>query len=322
MESKTLTYFMKSCINEFEIQGRYGTAHVYRSVLKSITAYEGREVAFSSLGYVWLTAYEAYLLRRQLQWNTISTYMRVIRAVYNRAVDCKLAPLIPHLFKHVFTGRSTNHQRALTSEEMKKLTRSDLIVPESSSDKKKLFKEVNWARACLELMLRFHGMPFVDLVHLRKSDLNGNYLVLRRRKTGRQLTVRVSGQALELMKPYLNTDPGSPYLLNFLDGKLTGAEVYQAYQRLLRLFNLNLSRLASLCMVYKKVTSYCARHTWATAGKYCHIPIEVISEALGHASVTTTEGYMKSFENDKVKDANDKIMYYIYGETEKTGCKK
>lgn len=308
---------MKSRIEELEKEGRHGTAHVYRSVYKSIKAYEEREVEFSSVGYVWVKSYESYLEKRRLQWNTISTYMRVIRAVYNRAIDCGLATPIPHLFKHVFTGRITNHQRALAAEDMRKLT--DTALPDTYRSKpisKELFEELTWARACLELMLRFHGMPFVDLAHLRKCDLHGDRLVLLRQKTGRQLTVKVSKRAKELMEPYLNTDPESPYLLNFVNGPMEDAGSYQDYQRLLRLFNLRLAQLASLCRVYQKVTTYCARHTWATAGKYCHVPIEVISEALGHASVTTTEGYMKSFEESKVEEGNQKIMCYIFGDSE------
>ena len=58
--------------------------------------------------------------------------------------------------------------------------------------------------------------------------------------------------------------------------------------------------------------TYTPRHTWATVGRYCHIPIEVISEGLGHASVTTTEGYMKGFGNSRMDRANKVIMNYIF----------
>lgn len=60
------------------------------------------------------------------------------------------------------------------------------------------------------------------------------------------------------------------------------------------------------------ITFHSARHTWATVGRYCHIPIEVISEGLGHASVTTTEGYMKGFGNSRMDRANKVIMNYIF----------
>ena len=171
---------------------------------------------------------------------------------------------------------------------------------------------MEWARACLELMFRFHGMPFVDLAHLRKSDLKDGYLTLRRRKTGMPLSARVDSRAMQLLERYRNRDDTSPYLLCFLDGSLEGMAAYRDYLRILRLLNSKLRALALWRKVQGKVTSYTARHTWATVGKYCHIPIEIISEGLGHASVTTTEGYMKGFGNNRMDRANKVIMNYIF----------
>ena len=102
------------------------------------------------------------------------------------------------------------------------------------------------------------------------------------------------------------------YLLCFLDGSLEGMAAYRDYLRILRLLNSKLRALALWRKVPGKVTSYTARHTWATAGKYCHVPIEIISEGLGHASVTTTEGYMKGFGNSRMDRANKVIMNYIF----------
>ena len=161
-------------------------------------------------------------------------------------------------------------------------------------------------------MIRFHGKPFVDLAHLRKSDLKDGYLTLRRRKTGMPLSARVDSRAMQLLERYRNRDDTSPYLLCFLDGSLEGMAAYRDYLRILRLLNSKLRALALWRKVPGKVTSYTARHTWATAGKYCHVPIEIISEGLGHASVTTTEGYMKGFGNSRMDRANKVIMNYIF----------
>ena len=142
--------------------------------------------------------------------------------------------------------------------------------------------------------------------------LKDGYLTLRRRKTGMPLSARVDGRAMQLLERYRNRDDTSPYLLCFLDGNLEGMAAYRDYQRILRLLNSRLRALALWKKVQGKVTSYSARHTWATVGRYCHIPIEVISEGLGHASVTTTEGYMKGFGNSRMDRANKVIMNYIF----------
>ena len=282
MKTVYLNKFMSSVVAELEMNGQYGTAHVCGSVLRSVMAFGGEGLPVSGITPLWLKAYEGYLLHKGgkgLAWNTVSTYMRMLQAVYNRAVVRKLAAFIPHQFRDVFTGRKADHRRVLERDDMQKLLVErdpDITSPGMA-----------WARACLELMFRFHGMPFVDLAHLRKSDLKDGYLTLRRRKTGMPLSARVDGRAMQLLERYRNRDDTSPYLLCFLDGNLWKK-------------------------VQGKVTSYSARHTWATVGRYCHIPIEVISEGLGHASVTTTEGYMKGFGNSRMDRANKVIMNYIF----------
>lgn len=307
MKTVYLNKFMSSVVTELEMNGQYGTAHVCGSVLRSVMAFGGEGLPVSGITPLWLKAYEGYLLHKGgkgLAWNTVSTYMRMLQAVYNRAVARKLAAFIPHQFRDVFTGRKADHRCVLERDDMQKLLverEPDITSPGMA-----------WARACLELMFRFHGMPFVDLAHLRKSDLKDGYLTLRRRKTGMPLSARVDGRAMQLLERYRNRDDTSPYLLCFLDGNLEGMAAYRDYQRILRLLNSRLRALALWKKVQGKVTSYSARHTWATVGRYCHIPIEVISEGLGHASVTTTEGYMKGFGNSRMDRANKVIMNYIF----------
>ena len=265
MKTVYLNNFMSSVVTELERNGQYSTAHVCGSVLRSVMTFDGDGLLLSGITPLWLKAYEHYLLHKGekgLEWNTISTYMRMLRAIYNRAVVRKLVPFVPHLFREVFTGRKADHRRVLERDDMRQLLAEkdlDIISP-----------GMEWARACLELMFRFHGMPFVDLAHLRKSDLKDGYLTLRRRKTGMPLSARVDSRAMQLLERYRNRDDTSPYLLCFLVGSLEGMAAYRDYLRILRLLNSKLRALALWRKVPGKVTSYTARHTWATAGKYCH----------------------------------------------------
>ena len=147
---------MSSVVTELEMNGQYGTAHVCGSVLRSVMAFGGEGLPVSGITPLWLKAYEGYLLHKGgkgLAWNTVSTYMRMLQAVYNRAVARKLAAFIPHQFRDVFTGRKADHRRVLERDDMQKLLverEPDITSPGMA-----------WARACLELMFRFHGMPFV-----------------------------------------------------------------------------------------------------------------------------------------------------------------
>ena len=370
MDKNGLYGFMLSVITDMELQGRYSTAHVYHCALKSAVGYGGTSLRIEDLSPVWLHNYQEHLLRQALLWNTISTYMRMLRAVYNRAVDLGLAPYIPRQFKNVFTGRHVNHRRALKKEEIRLVlvkgaaettdevraavtsTAADEVraaVTSTAADEVRATvtstaadddqdqaaaatgstdaaettepvsasrcssRDLNWARACLELMLRFHGMPFVDLANLRKVDLQDGYLTVRRHKTGAPLLIAVDPAAMKLLRLYASKDPSSPYLLDILDGRLLGKAAYLDYQHALRLLNLRLGQLSRLCRLGNKVSSYTARHTWATIAKSRRIPVAVISEALGHASVSTTEGYLKRFEDDEIKRANKVIIDYIFG---------
>ncbi len=310
MIKSELKGFMESVIAELESEGRYSTAHVYRCALKAALAYEGDSLCLENITSAWLSAYQEHLRTdRQLLMNTVSTYMRMLRAVYNRAVDAGLAPFVPHLFRCVFTGRQKNHRRALEGKDMRKLLAEEPAEPTTSSVR----HDLRWARACLELMLRFHGLSFVDLAHLRKSDLRDGYLYVCRRKTGIPLCITVSPEALALIRRYAHPDPASPYLLDILDGHLSGKAAHTDYCRMLRLLNLRLSQLSRKRKLGLCVSSYCARHTWATAAKYCGVSVEVISEALGHSSVTVTEGYLKQFDWDVIDNADRVIMRYIFG---------
>lgn len=318
MDKSEFYDFMLSVIMDMERQGRYSTAHVYHCALKSAVKYGGHSLRIEDLTPGWLQSYQEYLLKQSLLWNTISTYMRMLRAVYNRAVDMGLAPYIPRQFKNVFTGRYANHQRALKKEEIKRVLLEDVVeeednlASESELAVSHTLRNLGWTRACLELMLRFHGIPFIDLANLRKIDLRNGYLTIRRHKTGIPLSIAIDEVAMKLLRRYADNDPSSPYLLNILNSSLSGKEAYKDYQQALRILNLQLYRLSQICRLGKRLSSYTARHTWASIAKSCGISVAVISEALGHVSISTTESYLKQFDNDEIEKANKVIINYIF----------
>lgn len=300
---KVLT-FMKQVAAELQMEGNFGTAHVYRSSLNAIIAYRGkRDFVFSEVTSEWLKGFEVHLRSRGCSWNTVSTYLRTFRAVYNRAVNLRKAPYVPYLFRSVYTGTRADHKRALSDDDMRKvfvdLQGTGISLP------------VRQAQELFILMFLLRGMPFVDLAYLRKSDLRDNMITYRRRKTGRSLSVTLTPEAMILIKKYMNRDSSSPYLFSFLKSCEGTKEAYREYQLALRSFNQQLMLLGELLGLGDKLSSYTARHTWATTAYYCEIHPGVISEAMGHSSITVTETYLKPFRSKKIDEANKQVINFV-----------
>lgn len=321
MGMESFTDYMERVIAMLEEEERYGTARVYYYALRSFTLFVGGgEIFFGALNRRALKRFESHLLVALCSWNTVSTYTRALRAVYNRAVDEEIIEGDYRLFSKVFTGVTSNKKRALPAEQMHRLLQPEAEENHAESEDllQSMPEHVRRSQDLLTLMLLLQGIPFTDLVHLRKEDLknngNGEYLLsIRRRKTGTELNITVYPEALELIERYKSNQPSSPYLLSFFDGLRNARERYKAYQLLLRKLNYGLSRLSRFCrMGDTKISSYTARHTWATLAKYCQIPEEIISEGLGHSSLKVTRTYLKSFEGDELAKANRMIMEYIF----------
>lgn len=314
METISFSDYMMQVIDDLKKEERFGTARIYWYALQAFRSFkEAEDIPFDVFSKAEMKQFELYLQELERRWNTISTYFRALRAVYNRAVDEEIIEGEYRLFSKVFTGVSSEKKLALQAEEMQALIdeNKDSEVTEIVNASEGMLN----ARRLLTLMLLLQGIGFADLIHLRKEDLRKNgkggfVLNFRRQKTGTELNIQVSPEAIAIINRY-RSNADSPFLLNLLDGTKKGEAAYKEYQRQLRNFNYYLARLAMLCGIGTGVSSYTARHTWATLAKFCEVPEEVISEGLGHSSLEVTRTYLKRFESDKLDKANRIIYDYI-----------
>ena len=294
--------FMKQVAEELRMGGNFGTAHVYRSSINAIIAYHGEgDFSFDEVTPEWLKGFEVHLRGRGCSWNTVSTYLRTFRAVYNRAVNSRMVIYTPHLFRSVYTGTRADHKRALCDEDMKKVFTK---LPQSSAVPSAI-------RCAQDLSIRIRSEPRFKASDLRKSDLHDNVITYRRRKTGRPLSVTLTPEAMALLKKYMNHDPHSPYLFPLLKSGEGTKEAYREYQLALRSFNQQLTLLGEILGLNDRLSSYTARHTWATTAYYCEIHPGIISEAMGHSSIKVTETYLKPFRNKKIDEANNQIIDFV-----------
>lgn len=309
MENSLFTTFATRYIDRLRDEGRHSTAHVYKNALRSFTLFCSTPVvSFGQVSQESLKRYNNYLAACRLKLNTISTYMRMLRCIYNQGVDAGEAPFVPRLFRDVFTGVDTRHKKAIPVDELHKLLYKD---PKSESLRR--------TQALANLMFQFCGMPFADLAHLERSNLQEGVLTYNRIKTGTPMIVEVMDASAKIMTCLRNTHPVShvvdcpDYLLGVLSGRHKRNEqaAYTEYQSALRRFNNQLKSLSRKLFLRSSVTSYTLRHSWATTAKYRGVPIEMISESLGHQSIRTTQIYLKSFELTERTKVNKQNYSYV-----------
>lgn len=306
-ETTDIVSYMKIVIESLKDDKKHPAVHTYTATMNSFSAFSTEKMPGMSLEEVFtkgiLKEYQDWLREKDAKWNTVSTYMRTLKAVHNRLVANKRMSYEPTLFDDVYTKVESQTKRSLSEEQMQTLLRTDFeTLPE----------DVQCALAYFLLMFLFRGMPFIDLAYLRKQDVKESTIVYCRHKTGRQMTLRIPKEATDLFESFCNKNTNSGYLFPILDEDIKNdKELYQYYLDALRKFNRKLEKIAGLLLPGVKLSSYTSRHTWATLAFHAGIPIGIISKALGHSSIKVTETYLKPFENEKVNTANDELILSI-----------
>ena len=294
-------------IGRLRKEGRHSTAHVYKNALFSFSKFCGiSNVSFRQVTRERLRCYGQYLDECGLKPNTISTYMRMLRSIYNRGVEAGNAPYVPRLFSDVYTGVDVRHKKALSADELHRLLYED---PKS--------ERLRRTQSIASLLFQFCGMSFADLAHLEKSALDSGVLRYNRIKTKSPVSVEVLDSAKELMGLLRNKQDSLPdcpdYLFDILRGdkKRKDERAYREYQSALRRFNNNLKELARALRLKSPVSSYTFRHSWATTAKYRGVSIEMISESLGHKSIKTTQIYLKGCSLKERTEVNRGNLSYV-----------
>ena len=296
-KSSDITLFnrMKKTISKLWKQGQYRTSETYTATLNSFREFRnGKDLYFEDLDSDLLLSYEYYLKAKSLSPNTISFYMKRLRAVYNKAVDDGFAEN-KNPFKRVFTSSEKTVKRAIPVKYIRKLKDLDLSHSISKSFARDMFLFSFYTR----------GMSFVDMAYLQKKDLKGKVLTYRRKKTGQLLSVRWEPCMQEIVDRYSPSDI-SPYLLAIIDNP--DSDTRKQYHNVQSLINRNLKAIGISINITIPLTMYVARHSWASVAKNEGIPVSVISEGMGHDSEKTTQIYLASLETQVIDKANRKIL--------------
>lgn len=288
--------FMQIKVDDFVAHGRLGTASTYKSTLKSFSNFlDGKDVRIGRMDASLMERYEAWLQGRNLVRNTTSFYLRTLRTIYKQALDMGMTDGVD-IFRHVYTGFDRTPKRAVSLQDIRAIRDINLNGN----------RVMEFARDMFMFSFYMRGMPFVDMAYLKKSDLIGDRVVYFRKKTKQRLEVSWEPQMQEIIDKYVDVTDGRPYMLPII----TSDDIpeRQQYLRAERSVNRNLKRIANILKMNIPLTTYVARHTWASSAYRLNIPISVISECMGHDSEKTTQIYLASLDNATISMANRRIL--------------
>ena len=290
-------YFLKR-IKALKQEGRYATSRNYLYTWESFHGFAGKRVRyFDDLSKETIVSYNRYLESRGLVRNTISFYNRVLRSVYNQAVEMGYAKQA-NPFEKVYTGVDKTRKRALSADALRRLSQADLPDPEMAL-----------SRDLFIFSFQARGMSFVDMAFLKRQNLRAGAIHYIRRKTGQALVVAVEPWMQEILDRYSSRCFGS-YLLPILHSEEADS-AFRQYAFALGRHNRTLHRIGELLGFDFPLSSYCARHSWATVARDSSVPLSVISSGMGHTSERTTQIYLDTLENSLVDQAARKVWESI-----------
>ena len=284
--------FAKAEAERIDQEQRHKTAYNYLTAVRSLTQFIGNDKwSFADITTSMLERYQRWLCNRGIRLNTVSVYMRTLRALYNRAVENNAdSP-----FSAVFTGHEQTAKRSVTESEIRQL----LALRLDSQPHLAL------ARDLFVFSFMAMGMPFVDIAYLKWHQINDGVMHYARHKTGHKVCVNVEPCMAEIINRHAITS--SEYVFPLLAGT-TADNVHPTYLKRLRSYNYALHRLSSLINTSRTLSSYVARHSWASLAYRSGLDISQIAKAMGHTKLSTTLIYIRALFDPSLAEANRKMM--------------
>lgn len=292
-----LVTFMEHLIAKKESKNKMGVARAYRSTLSSLRKYIGRRtIEFTDIDHNFVKGYHEFLIDSNAKQNTIGFYLRNFRAIYNMADDQGIDMGSGNAFAKIKIKTTKTVKRALKQEAIEEIALMDLSQSPQLDTARDLFMFSFYTR----------GMSFVDIIYLRHSDIIDGVIYYRRRKTDQLIEVAVTAPLQKLIDKY-NTD--DTYVLPFIN-RSERATLYGRYHAAYAIFYHNLNSLQKRLNLTTPLTTYVARHSWATIAKELGTSVTIISEGLGHTSEKITQIYLKEFDRSVIDMVNAKIVSF------------
>ncbi|WP_373060199.1 phage integrase SAM-like domain-containing protein [Zunongwangia sp. H14] len=298
----TIADFWNEKIQQLNQAGRTGNAQVLISTYNSFFKFTNdKSITFQDVTYDLLHQYEVFLRSKGNTDGGIGVKMRAIRSLYNQALNADLVEEKYYPFNKFqvsrFKSRST--KKALTRDEIGLIEKLDVEEHPDLINAKNYFLFSYYTQ----------GMNFFDQMKLEWKNISRDRLYYTRSKTKRKFSIKILPPVREILDYYKIQNRKTPYVFPILlKTNLTPIQIENRKKKTLRIYNRKLKKIGEILEIDKKITSYTARHSFATNLKYVGISTDVVSQSLGHKDLNVTQSYLKDFEDKVIDDAIEKLL--------------
>lgn len=299
-EEVTFKSFSDELILQMLEINRTGNALVYQTALNRFIAFYGKDdFVFKDVNYSVLEQFTHYLLINGLKLNSISNYVRTIRAIYNKAIKLKVVDRSFYPFYDIEIKSEKTAKRAILRDDIVKLKQVPLELNSAT------------CRSLNYFLLSFYlrGISFTDLAYLTINNIIDERVVYKRRKTHKNYSVRLFSEAESLF--YQHDRNGNKYLLPILPNDVVedSLEAKKIIKQFIKTTNKYLKRLSIEVGISSPVTTYTSRHSFGTIAKRLGYSNELIAEALGHEyGNKITNIYLDTFDTEVLDAMHERVI--------------
>lgn len=295
--------FWNEKIENLIIAKQVGNARAYKDTKNSFLSFIGtkKDLFFKDITPDLLNKYEIFLRSNNGTDGGISVRMRTIRALYNSAIEVGIASQEHYPFNiyKISKLKAENSKRALDSSDVEKIKNLDLNTHFDLIDSRNYFIFSYYSR----------GMNFYDMMLLEWEDIQGDKIIYTRRKTKTRFSIKILEPVREILDYYKVQQKNTKYVFSILTSDdLTPIQIEHRKDKILKKYNKELKRIAEICGITDKITSYVARHSFATNLKQKGVSTDIISEAMGHQNLAVTQAYLKDLESSIIDDAMETLL--------------
>jgi integrase len=296
--------YFNETIEKLEKSNRIGYANIFKSTKNSFMKFRNnKDLNFLDITPSLILKYEEWFYERDVKMNSVFVFLRTFKTLINNAKKEGITKTDFNPFKDIsFTKfrRIKTSKRAISKDEIISISKLDIKEGTALSDARNYFLFSYYSR----------GINFIDMANLKWSNIANNRLIYERKKTKELLSIGLLDPAKLILDYYEKfKEKESGFIFPILSDKYnTAKSIDNRIDKMLKIVNSNLKIIGSQAGIKEKLTTYVARHSYATVMKKSGVPTAIISEALGHESEKTTQIYLDSFENIVIDEASKSIL--------------